>query len=73
MKRDLTRRRLAVQADPKSLQRILASLLSNASKYTKDGGMITLGAVGYVTSAMVRVVGDYLMQWRLRELAMGGR
>ena len=36
-------------------------------------GMITLGAVGYVTSAMVRVVGDYLMQWRLRELAMGGR
>ena len=36
-------------------------------------GMITLGAVGYVTSAMVRVVGDYLMQWRTRELALGGR
>lgn len=35
-------------------------------------GMITLGAVGYVTSAMVRVLGDYLMQWRVRELAMGG-
>jgi NitT/TauT family transport system permease protein len=35
-------------------------------------GMITLGAVGYVTSAMVRVVGDYLMQWRTRELALGG-
>ena len=34
-------------------------------------GMITLGAVGYVTSAMVRVAGDYMMQWRLRELAMG--
>ena len=36
-------------------------------------GMITLGAVGYVTSAMVRVAGDYLMQWRVRELALGGR
>ena len=34
-------------------------------------GMITLGAVGYVTSAMVRLVGDYLMQWRTRELALG--
>jgi len=36
-------------------------------------GMITLGAVGYVTSAMVRMVGDYLMKWRTRELALGGR
>jgi NitT/TauT family transport system permease protein len=36
-------------------------------------GMITLGVVGYTTSAMVRVLGDYLMQWRVRELAMGGR
>ena len=36
-------------------------------------GMITLGAVGYVTSAMVRLVGDYLMQWRTRELALGGQ
>jgi len=36
-------------------------------------GMITLGAVGYVTSAMVRVAGDYLMQWRTRELALGGQ
>jgi NitT/TauT family transport system permease protein len=36
-------------------------------------GMITLGAVGYITSAMVRVLGNYLMQWRLREQAMGGR
>jgi NitT/TauT family transport system permease protein len=34
-------------------------------------GMITLGVVGYSTSAMVRVVGDYLMQWRVRELALG--
>ena len=35
-------------------------------------GMITLGVVGYVTSAMVRVAGDYLMQWRVRELALSG-
>jgi ABC-type nitrate/sulfonate/bicarbonate transport system permease component/CRP-like cAMP-binding protein len=35
-------------------------------------GMVTLGAVGYATSAMVRILGDYLMQWRVRELALGG-
>jgi len=34
-------------------------------------GMITLGVVGYTTSAMVRIMGDYLMQWRVRELALG--
>ena len=36
-------------------------------------GMVTLGAVGYITSAMVRMVGDTMMQWRVRELALGGR
>lgn len=36
-------------------------------------GMVTLGAVGYITSAMVRMLGDHMMQWRVRELAMGGR
>ncbi|MDP1546188.1 MAG: ABC transporter permease subunit [Anaerolineales bacterium] len=36
-------------------------------------GMVTLGAVGYTTSAMVRMAGDYMMQWRVRELALGGR
>ncbi len=36
-------------------------------------GMVTLGAVGYITSAMVRIVGDHLMQWRVRELALGGQ
>jgi ABC-type nitrate/sulfonate/bicarbonate transport system permease component len=35
-------------------------------------GMITLGVVGYLTSAGVRVVGNHMMQWRARELAMGG-
>ena len=34
-------------------------------------GMITLGAVGYFTSALVRIAGDHLMQWRVRELALG--
>jgi hypothetical protein len=34
--------------------------------------MITLGIVGYATSAIVRLVGAYLMQWRTRELALGG-
>jgi len=36
-------------------------------------GMATLGAVGYVTSAMVRIAGDYMMEWRVRELALSGR
>jgi ABC-type nitrate/sulfonate/bicarbonate transport system permease component len=36
-------------------------------------GMATLGVVGYTTSAMVRLLGDYLMQWRVRELALGNR
>jgi ABC-type nitrate/sulfonate/bicarbonate transport system permease component len=36
-------------------------------------GMITLGGVGYITSAIVRVVGDYMMEWRVRELALGDR
>jgi len=33
-------------------------------------GMATLGLVGYATSIMVRAAGDYLMQWRVRELAL---
>ena len=36
-------------------------------------GMVTLGAVGYATSAIVRLIGDHMMQWRVRELALGGR
>ncbi|MBU0602584.1 MAG: ABC transporter permease subunit [Gammaproteobacteria bacterium] len=36
-------------------------------------GMVTLGIVGYATSAMVRIAGNYMMQWRLREMALGGR
>jgi NitT/TauT family transport system permease protein len=35
-------------------------------------GMVTLGIVGYVTSAAIRFLVDYMMQWRTRELALGG-
>lgn len=33
-------------------------------------GMITLGVVGYASSAVVRIVGGYLMRWRARELGI---
>jgi len=36
-------------------------------------GMVTLGIVGYITSAMVRIAGDYMMEWRVRELALSER
>jgi len=36
-------------------------------------GMVTLGIVGYITSAAIRLLGDYMMQWRTRELALGER
>ena len=34
-------------------------------------GMVSVGIVGYASSALVRLAGDYLMQWRVRELALG--
>lgn len=36
-------------------------------------GMLTLGFVGWVTSALVRMAGNQLMQWRTRALALEGR
>jgi len=36
-------------------------------------GMLTLGFVGWVTSAMVRFVGNRLMRWHARALALQGR
>lgn len=36
-------------------------------------GMITLGFVGWFTSVLVRMVGDRMMQWRTRALAMENR
>ena len=36
-------------------------------------GMLTLGFVGWITSALVRLVGQRMMQWRTRALALEGR
>ncbi|MGI9463477.1 MAG: ABC transporter permease, partial [Aestuariivirgaceae bacterium] len=36
-------------------------------------GMLTLGVVGWLTSVMVRQVGNHLMQWHVKELAQQGR
>lgn len=36
-------------------------------------GMLTLGFVGWFTSALVRMAGNRLMQWRTRALALQGR
>lgn len=36
-------------------------------------GMLTLGFVGWLTSVLVRSLGDYLMQWHVRALALQGR
>jgi NitT/TauT family transport system permease protein len=33
-------------------------------------GMLTLGFISYVTCALVRAVGDWLMTWRVRELSL---
>lgn len=33
-------------------------------------GMVTLGVIGYVSSAVIRTVGKLLMRWRARELAL---
>jgi signal transduction histidine kinase len=44
IERSAIRQGLMVRADPKSLQQILMRLLSNASKFGKDGGRVTLGA-----------------------------
>jgi NitT/TauT family transport system permease protein len=35
-------------------------------------GMLTLGIIGYVTSALVRLLGQRLMTWRARDTNMGG-
>jgi NitT/TauT family transport system permease protein len=36
-------------------------------------GMLTLGFVGWITSAIVRLVGNRLMRWHARALALQGR
>jgi signal transduction histidine kinase len=63
VQREIAQPQLAVRADPKALQQILTSLLSNATKYTGDGGTITLGADG---------VGDKVRLW-VRDSGIGIR
>ena len=36
-------------------------------------GLITLGFVGWITSVMVRMLGNWLMQWHVKALALQGR
>jgi len=36
-------------------------------------GMLTLGFVGWISSALVRMAGNRMMQWRVRALALEGR
>ena len=36
-------------------------------------GMLTLGFVGWFSSALVRAAGNRLMRWHVRALAMQGR
>ncbi|MDA0306494.1 MAG: ABC transporter permease [Proteobacteria bacterium] len=45
----------------------------NITYVTMVIGMLTLGFVGWVTSAMVRYAGNRMMQWRVRALALEGR
>ena len=45
----------------------------NITYVTMVIGMLTLGLVGWVSSAMVRVAGNRMMQWRVRALALEGR
>jgi signal transduction histidine kinase len=69
-RRALSRPRLAVLADPKSLQQILTSLLSNASKYTAEGGEITLGAApeGKAVRIWVRDTGVGISQDQIQRV-----
>ena len=45
----------------------------NVTYVTMVIGMLTLGFVGWITSALVRLVGNRMMQWRVRALALEGR
>ena len=58
---------LSVRADAKSLQQILMRLMSNASKFSKDGGKVTIGAErqGDTVRIWVRDAGDGISQQQL--------
>jgi NitT/TauT family transport system permease protein len=45
----------------------------NVTYVTMVIGMLTLGFVGWVSSVLVRITGNRMMQWRTRALALEGR
>lgn len=45
----------------------------NVTYVTMVIGMLTLGFVGWISSALVRIAGNRMMQWRVRALALEGR
>jgi len=45
----------------------------NITYVTMVIGMLTLGFTGWASSVIVRIIGNRLMQYRLRALAMEGR
>jgi len=45
----------------------------NITYVTMVIGMLTLGFVGWISSALVRMAGNRMMQWRIRALALEGR
>src|SRR5947208_9056126 len=47
--------RLAARADPDQLAQVLANLLQNASRYTPDGGMVTVAAEARREDVLVSV------------------
>jgi NitT/TauT family transport system permease protein len=52
---------------------LILSSYVNSSTVPMVIGMLTLGFVGWFTSAIVRFVGNQLMQWHVRALALQGR
>jgi ABC-type nitrate/sulfonate/bicarbonate transport system permease component len=52
---------------------VINTAYTNVTYPTIVIGMITLGFVGYTTSALVRIVGNRLMQWRVREMGLEGQ
>jgi len=45
----------------------------NITYVTMVIGMLTLGFVGWISSVLVRMVGNRMMQWRVRAMALEGR
>ena len=52
---------------------LIADSYMNNTYVTMVIGMLTLGFTGWASSVIVRIIGNRLMQYRLRALAMEGR